>query len=155
VWSGVVAALAVGVIVGGAARVLMRLVTLSAGHSGKFSWSGSISIALIYAVAMVPAGVAAAMTVRWYRWLFAAAGSVFLCFPAVGVASEELGDTSGLSMFQWVAVVVTSIGVFATIAVAALMTVRMVDLLHWRDASVSPPAVQPDAGSAAAPSAAT
>ena len=68
----------------------MRLVALSVGD-GKFTVMGSVFIVLIYVVAMAPLAVAATITVRWWRWLFGAGGSVFLLFPAIGVAGEEIG----------------------------------------------------------------
>jgi hypothetical protein len=67
------------------------------------------------------------MTTRWWRWLVAAGGSIFLFFPAVGVASEEIGSTNGLSLLRWVFLVSTSLAVFATIVIVALVTVGLVD----------------------------
>ena len=60
------------------------------------------------------------------------AGSAFLCLPAVGVASEEIGNTDGLSALRWVLLVITSTLVFATIALVAVVTVRIVDRLCGR-----------------------
>jgi hypothetical protein len=88
------AALVAGAVVGIVARILMRAVTVAADHDGDFTLAGSFFIVLIYAVAMIPAGVVAALTTRWWRWLVAAGGSIFLLFPAVGVASEEIGSTA-------------------------------------------------------------
>jgi peptidoglycan/LPS O-acetylase OafA/YrhL len=124
---GVIAALVGGVAVGIVARVLMRAVTVAAGNEGEFTLGGSLFIVLIYAVAMIPGGVVAAMTTRWWRWLVAAGGSIFLFFPAVGVASEEIGSTNGLSLLRWVFLVITSLAVFATIVIVALVTVGLVD----------------------------
>ena len=121
--AAIVSGFAVGVI----ARMLMRVVTISADHAGEFTLTGSIFIPLIYAVAMIPGAIAAAFTTRWWRWLVVGAGSVFLCFPAVGVASEEIGSTVGLSGLRWVFLVATSVLVFASIAVVAVVTVRLVD----------------------------
>ena len=132
---GIGAALTAGLVVGVIARLLMRAVTVSAGHVGDFTVSGSMFIVLIYAVAMIPCGVVAAATDRRWRWLVAAAGSVFLFFPAVGVASEEIGSTYGLSPLRWVFLAITSLAVFATIVVAPLVTVTLVD--RWtRSASI-------------------
>ena len=128
-----------GAIVGGAAvgvvaRLLMRAVTVSAGHEGEFTLGGSIFIPLIYAVAMIPGAVVAAFTVRWWRWLILGAGSAFLCLPAIGVASEEIGNTDGLSALRWVFLVATSVLVFATIPLVAVVTARLVD--RWRGRAV-------------------
>ncbi len=125
-----IAALIGGFTVGVVARLLMRAVTVSADHEGKFTLGGSVFIALIYGVAMIPFGVVAALTTRWWRWLVAAGGCIFLCLPAVGVASEEIGSTAGLSAPRWVLLAITSLAVFATIAIAPLVTVMLVD--RWR-----------------------
>src|SRR4051812_3196670 len=116
VWAvgvGLGAAIVGGAVVGVIARILMRAVAVSAGHEGDFTLSGSIFIPLIYAVAMIPGAIVAAFTTRWWRWLVVGAGSAFLCLPAVGVASEEIGNTGGLSAVRWVFLVATSVLVFA------------------------------------------
>jgi hypothetical protein len=118
-----------GVAVGVIARILMRAVTVSADHAGEFTLNGSVVIPLIYAMAMVPGAVVSAFTTRWWRWLVIGAGSAFLCLPAVGVASEEIGTTDGLSALRWVLLVITSTLVFASIGLVAVVTVRMVDRL--------------------------
>jgi hypothetical protein len=130
---GVSAALVGGLAVGLVARILMRAVTVSADHDGEFTVGGSVFIVLIYAVAMIPGAVVAAFTTRWWRWLVAAGGSLFLCLPAVGVAREEIGSTDGLSLLRWVFLVVTSLAVFATIAIVPVVTVALVD--RWRSPS--------------------
>src|SRR5262245_29222617 len=93
---GVIGATAGGVAVGVVARLLMRAVTMSAGHAGEFTVTGSMFIPLIYVVAMIPGAIVAAITTRWWRWVVVGAGSAFLCLPAVGVAQEEIGNTAGL-----------------------------------------------------------
>ena len=133
-----------GAAVGVVARLLMRAVTVSADHAGEFTLGGSIFIPLIYAVAMIPGAIVAAFTVRWWRWLALGAGSAFLCLPAIGVASEEIGSTDGLSALRWVFPLATSVLVFATIPLLAVVTARLVD--RWRgrvviDAAVDAPIV--------------
>ena len=124
---GIGAAIVAGFAVGVIARLLMRAVTVSADHAGEFTLSGSIFISLIYVVAMIPGAIVAAFTTRWWRWLVVGAGSAFLCLPAVGVAQEEIGNTSDLSALRWVFLTVTSVLVFASIALVAVVTVRLVD----------------------------
>jgi hypothetical protein len=133
VGAGIGAAVGTGVLVGGLSRVLMRLVSIASGAAGEFSWGGSLSIVLVYAVAMLPGALVAAATTRVARWFVAAAGSVFLCFPAVGVASEDIGNRAGWSVFRWVAVITASIAVLATIAVAPIVAVRLADRLMGRE----------------------
>jgi hypothetical protein len=134
---GVVGAMVGGLAVGVIARILMRAVTVSADHAGEFTLSGSIFIPLIYGVAMIPGAIVAAFTTRWWRWLVVGAGSAFLCLPAVGVASEEIGNTDGLSAVRWVLLVITSTLVFGTIALVAVLTVRTVDRLCDRQLSTT------------------
>jgi hypothetical protein len=138
---GLVAAIVAGGVVGVIARILMRAVTVAADHAGEFTWSGSTFIALIYVMAMIPGAIVAAFTTRWWRWLAVGAGSAFLCLPAVGVASEEIGNVNDLSAVRWVLLVITSALVFATIAVVAVATVRTVDRLS--DRRVPAPAALP------------
>ena len=66
-------------------------------------------------------------TQRWWRWLFGAAGSVFLLFPAIGVAGEEIGHVGDVPWWRWVWLVAASIGVFATLLAAPLATVWAID----------------------------
>jgi len=46
---------------------------------------------------------------------------------SVGVAQEEIGNTGDLSALRWTFLVVTSVLVFASIALVAVVTVRLVD----------------------------
>jgi general stress protein CsbA len=124
---GAAAACIAGVVVGFVARVLMRTVTLSTGAEREFTIGGTLAIIFIYVVAMIPGAVVAAYTTRWWRWIGVAAGSVFLIFPAIGVASEEIGSTEGLSKWRWILLILTSALVFATIAVVPIVAVRLVD----------------------------
>ena len=127
--AGVLAAAAAGLVLGVLSRLLMRVVTLAAGAPGDFSWAGSAGICVIYAAAMLPGALLAAFTGRRLRWALPVAGALFLCVPAVGVASEEVGHTAGWTIAQWAAVVAGGAAVFATIAVLPLVTVRLVDRL--------------------------
>lgn len=129
---GVAAAVGAGIVVGGLSRVVMRLVSIASGAAGDFTWAGSLAIVIVYAAAMLPGALVAAATTRPIRWYVLAAGSVFLCFPAVGVASDEVGHRGGWSAYRWVAVGACSLAVFATIALAPFVTARLVDRLRGR-----------------------
>jgi hypothetical protein len=118
--------LAAAAVVGVVARVLMRLVALSVGD-GEFTMVGSVFIVLIYVVAMAPLAVVATFSLRWWRWLFGAAGSVFLLFPAIGVAGEEIGHVGEMEWWRRLWLVAASIGVFATLVAAPLATIWAVD----------------------------
>jgi hypothetical protein len=58
---------------------------------------------------------------------------VFLFFPALGVASDEVGSTAGLSGVRWVFLAIASLAVFATIVVVPLVTVGLAD--RWTSAA--------------------
>jgi hypothetical protein len=105
----------------------MRLVTLAAGHEAAFSWGATLGIMLVFVIAMVPGGVAAALTTHRLRWLAPVAGAVVLCVPAVAIASADLGETGELSAGQWVGVGTTTAAIFGLIALAPIATVRLVD----------------------------
>jgi hypothetical protein len=132
VGGGVLAALIAGVVLGVVARGLMSLVTLAAGGTPSFSVSGSAFVLLIYAAAMVPGGAVAGATVRRRRWVLPVAGALFLCFPAVGVAAEEVGSTDGFGAAQWLGVGAAGAAVFGTIALLPLVTVRLADAFAGR-----------------------
>src|SRR4051794_4296996 len=132
---GLGAAIVGGAAVGVVGRVLMRVVAVAAGHEGEFTLGGSMFIPLVYVVAMIPGAIVAAFTVRWWRWLVLGAGSAFLCVPAIGVASEEISNTEGLSALRRVFLVAASVLVFATVPLVAVVTVRLVD--RWRGREVT------------------
>src|SRR3954468_13101455 len=124
---GAIAALVPGTAAGAVAWGLMALVSLAADGSTTFSWTGTSFILLIYVLAMLPGGVAAGLTTRRLRWGLPVAGSLFLCLPAVGVASAEVGGTASFSALQWIGVGAAGAGVFLTIAMLPLLTVRLAD----------------------------
>jgi hypothetical protein len=125
-------ALTAGVLLGAVSRLMMMLVALAgAGHS-EFSWAGSAGILLGYAAFMLPGALLAAFVRRRGRWLLLAAGAVALLFPAVGVASDEIGGTGHFTTLAWVLVGLSGLGVFATIGALPVLTLRLVDLTSRR-----------------------
>jgi uncharacterized protein (AIM24 family) len=124
---GLGSALAAGLLAGALSRLLMRLVALAAGDPGEFSWAGTAGILAVFVVAVLPGALLAAATTRRGRWVLLAAGAVLLCVPAVGVASEEVGDLTGFTAAQWTGLVLSGTGVFATIAALPFLTLRLVD----------------------------
>jgi hypothetical protein len=124
---GVLAALVAGTAVGAVARGLMTLVALAAGDVASFSWSGTSFILLLFVLVMVPGAVVAAFSTHRARWLLPAAGAVFLCVPAVGVAGAEIGGTAGFGAVQWLGVGAGTVALFGTIALLPLVTVRLTD----------------------------
>ncbi len=77
---------------------------------------------MIFSVAMLPGALVAAIFRRRLRWLLLAAGAVFLCVPAVRVASEEVGSTAALTIGQWVGVIAAGAAVFMTIGALPVVT---------------------------------
>ena len=126
------AAACAGLVVGALGRLLMRLATLASGHDGEFSWSGSLFIILLYAVTTLPAALAAAVTIRRWRWLAGAAAALALCLPAGSVAAVELGYSDGWTTAQWVGVAASTVAVFATIFAAPVVATRLVDRVLGR-----------------------
>jgi len=125
--AGLVGALAAGMLMGAVARLFMMLVALASGDTSRFHWSATVGILLGFAAFMLPGALVAAFVRRRGRWLLPAAGAVALMFPAVGVASDEIGDTARFTTLNWVAVSVTGAVVFATILVLPVLTLRLVD----------------------------
>jgi hypothetical protein len=109
VTSAVVAALVAGVVVGGASRVLMRLVSLAF---------------------MLPGAVLAGSTDRRGRTVLLVVGALLLCVPAIGVASEEVDGTGGLRALQWAGVLAAGAAIFGAIAALPVVTTRLVDRLQ-------------------------
>jgi hypothetical protein len=145
VGAGVLAAMIAGAVLGAVSRALMALVALAADGTSSFTWSGSAFIVLIYAAAMLPGGVVAGLTTRGLRWVLPVAGALFLCVPAIGVASEEIGSTVGFGPLRWLGVGAAGVAVFATIGLAPLMTVRLTDRLLGRRRDVVPVAEESEA----------
>src|SRR4051794_37936635 len=142
--AGVLAAVGVGTLFGAVSRGLMALVALAADGSSSFTWVGSSFVLLIYAAAMVPGGAVAGLTARSWRWVLPVAGGLFLCVPAIGVASEEIGSTVDFGALQWLGVGAAGVAVFATIGLAPLFTVVLTDRWLGRREVAAPPPVQPE-----------
>jgi hypothetical protein len=148
VGAGVLAAVVAGAALGAVSRGLMALVALVADGSSSFTWTGSAAILLIYAAAMVPGGAVAGLTVQGVRWVLPVAGALFLCGPAIGVASEEIGSTVDFDALQWLGVGAAGVAVFATIGLAPLVTVRLVDRWLGRREPLAGPIAEREAASA-------
>jgi hypothetical protein len=143
--AGVLAALVVGAGLGAVSRGLMALVAHAADGSSSFTWAGSAFVLLTYAVAMVPGGAVAGLTDRGGRWVLPVAGGLFLCVPAIGVSSEEIGSTVDFGALQWLGVGGAGVAVFATIGLAPLFTVQLTDRWLGRREFVARAAAEPEA----------
>ena len=128
VTTAVVACLAAGVLVGGVARVLMRLVSLAAGEDGGFSVGGTVAIVLAYATFMLPGAVAPGRA----RTALLVLGAVLLCVPAASIAGQEVDATGGLTALQWAGVLGAGAAIFVTIGVLPVVTKRFAEGLRSR-----------------------
>jgi uncharacterized membrane protein len=126
---GVVVALAVGSVVGLVARLLMRVVALATGEP-SFTWGGTLLVALVFVLAVLPGAVAAAVLRGRRRWAVPVLAALLMCVPATGIASDEVGSTADLSSVQWAGLLTAGLGVYLCIAALPVLTVRLVD--RWR-----------------------
>jgi hypothetical protein len=124
----IVAAAAAGTVVGLAARLLMRAVALAAHGTSHFTWTGTVIIVVVFAGAMLPGAMLAALA-RRRRWLLLTTGAVFLLIPATGIATDEVGDTAGWSAGRWIGVGLAGLGVYLLIAALPMITLRLTDVL--------------------------
>jgi hypothetical protein len=150
--AGVLAALVAGTALGAISRGLMALVSLAAEGSSSFSWSGTAFVVLLYVLMMVPGGAVAGLTTHRLRWLLPAAGALFLCVPAIGVAGEEVGGRASFVAAQWLGVGLAGGAVFATIGVLPLVTVRLAD--RWLGRRRGGPVPAPSGSEVSSPAAA-
>ena len=131
---GVMAAVVAGALLGGVARVLMRLVTLAAGQPGAFSVTGSLAIVMLFVAAAVPGALFAAFWRRRGRSLVLVAGSLLLCVPTLGVGLTDLSSISDLTGLQWVGAGAATLAILATVLALPVVTLRLVDRgLRWAD----------------------
>ena len=121
-----VAAAVLGAVVGAAlTRVLMRLIILVAGGTPAFSWSGTVFIAIFYAVFLAPGAVALAWSrSRWPLFVFGA-GAVAIPVQATGIATTDLADVGPLSTGQWALLTVLFVGMAAVYVLQAVVVFRV------------------------------
>lgn len=125
---GVGAGVAAGLVAGLLARLMMRLATVAGDGGTSFSLAGTAGIVAVFVVAAVPGAVLASLVAHRWRAALLVVGSLFLCLPATGVASEDLGHLSGLSALQWVGVGLATLGVYAAILAMPWMALRLLAL---------------------------
>jgi hypothetical protein len=124
---GLGAALLAGLLMGAVARLMMRLVTLSAGHPGEFSLLGTVMILVVFVVPMLPGALLASLWRGRGRWLLLVAGTGLLLVGATGVALTDIGDVSDLPAARWVGLAASAAGVFAAILALPVLTLRLLD----------------------------
>src|SRR3954465_7724126 len=95
----------------------MRAVVLLTEGTPQFSWAGTLGIAIVYVVALLPGAVALAYSDGRWPYLVFGGGIAFLAFEAVAIGAQETAHATGLSVWRWVVLVVVlaaMIGVYAT-----------------------------------------
>ena len=139
-----VAALAAGVLMGAAARVLMRLVAVASGEAGEFSLVGSAFIVVVFVLAVLPGALLASLYRGRGRSLLLVAGTGLLLFVAVGTLRSDLGDVTGLSAARWTLVGLAAAGVLVAILVLPVLTLRLLGRsAARRSPSTAPAEVEP------------
>ncbi|GAA1646087.1 hypothetical protein GCM10009790_29070 [Georgenia ruanii] len=89
VLAGLLAAVAVGVLAGAMARLLMRLVALLGDGETRFSALGTFFIVLVFVGAMLPGALTTALGARRTGYGLLALGAAFLLFEAVNIAVQD------------------------------------------------------------------
>lgn len=141
---GIAAAVAAGVVCGGAARIMMRLVNVVAGLESSFSLGGTLGIMMIFSLFALPGSLLAAFRRRRGRSALLVVGSLALCVPATAIAAGDLEGPLGLAPLEWVGVGVWTAGVYAAIAAMPLVSLRVIALMtRTRPAPVAAVAADP------------
>lgn len=123
---GVAAAIVVGVVCGGVARIMMRLVNVVAGHESSFTVGGTLGIMMIFALFALPGALLATFLHRRGRSVLLVVGALALCVPATTIAATDLDGVSGLSVMQWVGVGLWTAGIYAAVAAMPVVALRAI-----------------------------
>jgi hypothetical protein len=95
----------------------MRGVALATNDVPSFSVSGTVGIAVIYTLALLPGAVALAASGRRWPWVVYGGGIAFLMFSAVNIGSASVADNHDMTAARWL---VTALLISAMAAVYAL-----------------------------------
>jgi hypothetical protein len=124
---GVAAAAVWGVLAAAITRVLMRVVTLLTRGTPDFTWSGTLSIAVLSVAALTPGAIALAYSPSRWSWLLFGGGVAFLAYGAVGIGVDETSHAQGLSAWRWaglIAVLLTMLTVYTAQVLLVHRSVR-------------------------------
>src|SRR4051794_37029644 len=136
---GLAAALIVGVLDGGVARVLMRGVALATNQVTGFSMGATLGIMLIFAITAVPLAVTAELTAgRGSRLTAGVVGTAVLGFFAVNIGLEEVTNADGLDTAHWVALLACMAGLTAVVVLQPWVVLRVVRSTRTRAALTEP-----------------
>lgn len=132
VLGGFAAAAVWGVASAAVTRVLMRGITLTVGGTPGFSWVGTLGIAFVYVLALLPGAVALACSSRRWPVLLLGAGAAFLLFQAVAIGTQETVAAADLTTAEWA-------GLAALLAAMALTYAAQFVLVYRTAREISVP----------------
>jgi hypothetical protein len=132
---GVAAALAVGVVCGGVARILMRVMVVAAEEETTFSLAGTAAIMVVFAAFALPGAVLAALTRRRWRSVLLVLGGLAMCVPTTGIARVDLEGVGIFTGFEVVYVGGAVIGVYLCCLALPVVGLAAVGLLDRRAAT--------------------
>ncbi len=132
---GVAAALAVGVVCGGVARILMRVMVVAAEEETTFSLAGTAAIMVVFAVFALPGAILAALTRRRWRSVLLVLGAVAMCVPTTGIAQVDLEAAGFFTGFEAVYVGGAVIGIYLCCLAIPVVGLAAVALLDRRTAT--------------------
>lgn len=87
--AGALAAVVLGVLAGGVARVLMRLLVVLSGDTPRFSTAGTLGVLLIFATVMLPGAIVTALGRRRAGTVLLVLGAALLVFQSVNIPLQE------------------------------------------------------------------
>ncbi|PFG39619.1 hypothetical protein ATJ97_2130 [Georgenia soli] len=119
--AGALAAVVLGVLAGGVARVLMRLLVVLSGDAPRFSTTGTLGVLLIFAMVMLPGAIVTALGRRRAGTVLLVLGAALLVFQSVNIPLQE--DRTGFMSAGPGALALTLVVLLAFPAVIVAQTV--------------------------------
>ena len=136
---GLVVAAVAGVLDGGVARLLMRVVAVATEQVPAFSVEATLGTMLIFSITAVPLGVTAQLTLRRAaRFAAGALGTLILGFFAATIGVEEVTNASGLSALQRLGLGACVAGLAAVVLLQPWVVLRLVNGSWTRPAPAEP-----------------
>jgi hypothetical protein len=113
---------------GAVSRLAMRAISHFSQAPAAFSWSGTISIVVLYVLAVLPGALVAAFTARRWRWLVVAGPMLLLALSGAAIASTVVEDApDGLATADWIGIWSGTAFILGLVFAQAALVVRQVD----------------------------
>jgi phage shock protein PspC (stress-responsive transcriptional regulator) len=122
---GVAAGLAASLVLGVAARVLMRLGVIVTGGEPGFTWTGSLGVCIAWAAFTLPGALLAALYRGRGRSLGLVAGSLGLAYVATTIARADLEHLEWLGRSQQIGGIAAAAGILLTALAVPWVTLRL------------------------------